>query len=448
MTIFNNRRLTNQQLQLDIHKLRKGAYSDKYFTNIAHILTQLQKTNYHFDGEPMRVNNIDATRQVKVGHIQVEAQVFNRRAPYTLVAGVDVALAMLRHATGYFENDGFHSTWDSLQVRAVQDGTITHYDGNPMQIEPVIIIRGALRDFTLLETPILGVLSRATRIATNVYDMLEVCNHKQVLFFPARFDWHETQALDGYAYWLAIQAYNAKHGEKLTPLVSTDAQGEWWGGSGRGTIPHAYIACFFGDTAEAMRHFAHHIPLDTLRVALVDFNNDCVRDSLNTITIFWDEYRKALETGDEIGQKRWRLNGVRLDTSGNMLDNSLIESDGRGVSPVLVHVVRRALNNAWTTWNLPENLVNTARGYCEAVKIVVSGGFNRERIAHFEETGVPVDYYGVGSSLLMNDKSTNSDYTMDVVRVRVGNDWVDMPKVGRAPNDNFNLELVNLADSE
>ncbi|MCU0482418.1 MAG: nicotinate phosphoribosyltransferase, partial [Anaerolineae bacterium] len=126
----------------------------------------------------------------------------------------------------------------------------------------------------------------------------------------------------------------------------------------------------------------------------------------------------------------------------------LIESDGRGVSPALVYIVRRALNNAWTTWDLPENLINTARDYCEAVKIVVSGGFNRDRIAYFEEIGVPVDYYGVGSSLLMNDKSTNSDYTMDVVRVRVGDNWVDMPKVGRAPNDNPNLERVNLADSE
>jgi len=448
MTIFNNQRLTNQHIQLDINSLRKGIFSDKYFTNIAHILTQLQKTDYHFDGEPVRVQNKDSTRGVKVGEIEVEAQVFNRRAPYTLVAGVDVALTMLRHATGYFEDGNFHPTWDKLAVRAVQDGTLTHYAGNPMEIEPVIIIRGALRDFTLLETPILGVLSRATRIATNVYEVLEVCNHKQVLFFPARFDWHETQALDGYAYWLAIQAYNAKYGEKLTPLVSTDAQGAWWNGNGRGTIPHAYIACFFGDTAEAMRHFAYHMPLDTLRVALVDFNNDCVRDSLNTLRIFWDEYRKALEAGDEIGQKRWTLNGVRLDTSGNMLDESLKESDGRGVSPVLVHIVRQALNNAWTTWDLPQNLIDTARNYCEAVKIVVSGGFNRERIAHFEETGVPVDYYGVGSSLLMNDKSTNTDFTMDVVRVKVDDEWWDMPKVGRAPNDNRNLENINLADSE
>ncbi|MDX2076042.1 MAG: nicotinate phosphoribosyltransferase [bacterium] len=447
MTLFNNQWLTNQHIKLDIDGLRNGAYSDKYFTNIAHILGQLQKDDYHFSGKSARPLDADIS-QVAVGQIEVEAQVFNRRAPYALVGGVDVALIMLRHATGYFEDGEFISTWADLYVQAVPDGTITHFSGDTTHIQPVINIRGKLRDFTLLETPILGVLSRATRIATNVYDVLEVCNNKQVLFFPARFDWHDTQSLDGYAYWLAIQAHNAQRGGNLIPLVSTDAQGAWWGGSGRGTIPHAYIACFFADTAEAMRLFAYHMPLDTLRVALVDFNNDCVRDSLATIALFWEEYRKAHENGDESAQKRWTLNGVRLDTSGNMLDASLTEADGRGVSEALVHTVRRALDNAWTAWDVPEALIPTAQAYCQAVKIVVSGGFNRERIAKFEQNHVPVDFYGVGSSLLTNDKATNADFTMDVVRVRVGDKWVDIPKVGRAPNDNPALTPINLADFE
>jgi nicotinate phosphoribosyltransferase len=447
MTLFNKQRLTNRQIKLNRDGLRNGAYSDKYFANIAHILGQLQKEDYRFSEKSARAVNADLS-QVAVGNIEVEAQVFNRRAPYALVGGVDVALTMLRHATGYFEDGIFHETWQHLQVRATHDGTLTHYAGDASHIEPVIIIRGKLRDFTLLETPILGVLSRATRIATNVYNVLEVCNNKQVLFFPARFDWHETQALDGYAYWLAIQAHNAQRGGTLTPLVSTDAQGTWWDGNGKGTIPHAYIACFFADTAEAMRLFAQHMPLDTLRVALVDFNNDCVRDSLATIAVFWDEYQKALASGDESAQKRWTLDGVRLDTGGNMLDASLTEADGRGVSEALVNTVRRALDNAWTAWDVPESLISTAQAYCKGVKIVVSGGFNRERIAQFEKNNVPVDYYGVGSTLLTNDKATNADFTMDVVRLRVGDTWVDMPKVGRAPNDNPTLAPINLADFE
>jgi len=47
------------------------------------------------------------------------------------------------------------------------------------------------------------------------------------------------------------------------------------------------------------------------------------------------------------------------------------------------------------------------------VKIVVSGGFTADRIREFERLGVPVDSYGVGSSLLRG----SNDFTADVVLV-------------------------------
>ena len=47
------------------------------------------------------------------------------------------------------------------------------------------------------------------------------------------------------------------------------------------------------------------------------------------------------------------------------------------------------------------------------VRIVVSGGFNAERIRGFEARGVPVDAYGVGSSLIRGA----NDFTADVVMV-------------------------------
>src|SRR5690606_534628 len=130
------------------------------------------------------------------------------------------------------------------------------------------------RDFALLETTMLGVLTRASRVATNVYDLLQVCNGKPVLFFPARFDLPEVQAIDGYAYWVAVERYNHDYGQQMAPLASTDAQASWWGGKGGGTVPHALIACFMGDTAEAMVAYARHLPPDMPRIALVDFNND------------------------------------------------------------------------------------------------------------------------------------------------------------------------------
>ena len=83
-----------------------------------------------------------------------------------------------------------------------------------------------------------------------------------------------------------------------------------------------------------------------------------------------------------------------------------------------------------------------AQEYCQNVKIVVSGGFKPEKIQRFEKLDVPVDIYAVGSYLFNNNGTTVSDYTSDVVRVKVHGQWVDMAKVGRAPCDNPDLERV------
>lgn len=444
MTSFNHARLTNEVFKLDIEGLRRGIYSDKYFANIAMILNGLREAGYTFDGQSPRSLPFDVSH-VNVGDIIVEGQIFNRRAPIALIAGVDVALAMLRHATGYYEDDKFVETWQNLEVVAVEDGDITHYDGHPDNVNTVIEIRGHYRDFTMLETPILGVLSRASRIATNVYEVLQVANGKPVLFFPARFDLPEVQSIDGYAYWLAIQRYNTENNAQMTPLVSTDAQGAWWGGAGGGTVPHAIIACFFADTVEAMKAFARHVPVNVPRIVLVDFNNDTVHASTRTLKAFWDEYCLAVQSDDTQGQKRWTLNAVRLDTSGNMLDVSLHNEADKGVSPALVRTVRQALDSAWESWDVPEKLRETAQSYCKQVQIVVSGGFNREKITHFEREGVPADIYGVGSTFLHNAKGTNTDFTMDIVRLKIDGQWIDMPKVGRLPCDNPDLELVDLS---
>ncbi|NTW44315.1 MAG: nicotinate phosphoribosyltransferase, partial [Anaerolineaceae bacterium] len=76
------------------------------------------------------------------------------------------------------------------------------------------------------------------------------------------------------------------------------------------------------------------------------------------------------------------------------------------------------------------------------VKIVVSGGFNPEKIAKFEKLNVPVDIYAVGSYLFDNHGPTIADFTADVVRVNVKNEWIDMAKVGRKHLDNPDLERV------
>jgi nicotinate phosphoribosyltransferase len=441
MTLFNRRRLAHHILQLDTDGLQRGDYTDRYFANVTHILTALQQAGYTFGGKSPRGL---VAQGFAVGDVEVEAQVFTRRKPSALIVGVDVALQMLRHATGQNDGAGFIPTWQHLEVEAIHDGDIASYDGDSLNVQPVLKIRGRYRDFAMLETPLLGYLTRGTRIASQVYEVLKVSNGKGILFFPARFDLPQVQSLDGYAYWVAVERYNQDFNQQVRPLVSTDAQAAWWGGRGGGTIPHALIACFLADTAETMQAFAWTMPLEIPRIALVDFNNDVIQDSLQVLDSFWPHYLQAWQEGDDAGMKRWTLNGVRVDTAGNMRDVSLGATGETGVNVKLVMLLREALNNAWSQWGVPHDKLSVAQTYCKNVQIIASGGFNAERIAKFESLDAPVDSYGVGSTFLMN--TGNTDFTMDIVRVKLNGEWVDIAKLGRASGTHPNLQPINLGD--
>ncbi|MDE2853844.1 MAG: nicotinate phosphoribosyltransferase [Chloroflexota bacterium] len=445
LSIFDRKRLKTENFALPVEALRRGFFADRYFANSRQMLAALAKEAYSYRG--LNPREVAGASQLQVGEIEVEAQIFNRRSPMALIAGVDHALAQLRCATGYFGADGqWVDTAHRLEIDAVQDGVVTNFDGDPQNVLTVMEIRGRYRDFAVLETTLLGVLSRASRIATNVYEVLGAAGGKPVLFFPARFDMPEVQAIDGYAYWLALRRFHLDTGIQATPLASTDAQASLWGGAGVGTLSHAMIACFLADSAETMAQFARHIPTETPRILLADFNNDVVADSRATLAAFWPHYAAALKTSDREGMARWRLNGVRLDTSASLRDRSLPAEAEKGVSPQLVFTLREALNRAWEGWDVPRGLEAVAREFCRATQIVVSGGFNRERVARFEREGAPVDSYGIGSAFLSNDRRTNSDFTMDVVRVKVGGKWVNMSKVGRRPCDNPDLERVDFSE--
>lgn len=443
MSIFNGQRLTDDIFKLDLERMRRGWYSDKYFENIGAMLQALALQGYRYGGAKPHLNGhaLEALKQVEVGNIEVEMQWFTRRPGTTIVVGVDKALAMLRGAAGYFdERDRFVETWSELEVEAVHDGSTVSYAGDPLNISPVLRVRGRYRDFALLETPTLGILTRASRVATNVYNTLVAARGKPVLFFPARFDLHEVQAADGYAYNIAVQRFNHDFKGKLKGYVSTDAQGDWWGGAGGGTVAHAAIACFFGDTAETMLAFSATRPPGIPRIALVDFNNDSVGDSLAALEVMFERYRQLVDQGDETEAAKYVLYGVRLDTSGSLRDVNVPPLGDPpldlGVNPRLVFIVRQAIDTASERWNLPYRWQERARQYCRAVQIVVSGGFNPEKIARFERLAVPVDIYAVGSSLFDNHGSTVTDFTADVTRVKLSGQWRDMAKVGRRSCDN------------
>jgi nicotinate phosphoribosyltransferase len=314
---------------------------------------------------------------------RVLMQVFQKHDAY--LGGVDEAIAILELCA--HEPEG-------LVVHALYDGD---------RVEPwetVMTIEGDYTAFAHLETVYLGTLARRTLITTNVVRVLEAANGKPIIFMPARHDHHRVQTGDGYAAYVAGQVTGAEIG------VTTDEQASWWGGRGIGTVPHSLIAAYGGDTVLAARKFADWAPEDMHVTVLVDFEDDSVRT--------------ALEVADALGDRLW---GVRLDTSETLVDRSLLNELGEfrptGVNERLVRKVRDALD---------------AAGH-ERVRIVASGGFTVEKIRAFEQAGVPVDAYGVGSSLIRG----SNDFTADVVLT----DGEPSAKFGRRYRPNPRLERVD-----
>ncbi len=297
---------------------------------------------------------------------KVTMQVFQKN-DNSVLCGVNTVIELLKIGAGYFEGNKWISKWTELKVKTLSDGKIIKKG------EPVMHIMGPYAYFAELESLYLGILARQTRIATNARNIVNAANGKPVLFFADRFDYFLNQEADGYA----------AHIGGVTNIC-TPAQGNWFSGQPVGTIPHSLIAINNGNSLKTTLQFNKHFPKNNL-IALVDFDNDCVAG--------------AVEVAKKFGKKLW---GIRLDTSENMVDKSLQklpekEAQHHGVNPTLVKSVRKALNKAGFSY----------------VKIIVSGGFNKSKIAWFEKENTPVDIYTVGSAMLEG----KNHFTADIVEV-------------------------------
>ena len=399
MEVTKQERLPFSTFDLPIEELRRGYYSAVYFWREKRILEQENNT--------------------RRGLMQVFNKVDN-----AVVCGIDEALAVIRAGTGYWKDyDAMYPLFDKLvELKAEQRTAMAHQDWDQVQAltlemclvqqaldelwqdchedleihalqdgdrspahDAVMTIEGQGSHFAHLESIYLGILARGTKVASNTKAVVDAARGKPVLFFADRFDrWHN-QVADGYAA-MKSGAFG----------VATDCMGKWWGADGSGTQPHALIALYMGDTSAATLAFAKHYP-DTKLISLVDFDNDCVNTSL-----------KVARACEEAGVELW---GIRLDTSGTMVDKSVQGMMGQfrptGVCIPLTENVREAHDK--------DGRPN--------LQIGVSGGFNAKKIDDFEEAGAPTNFYGTGSSILEG----NFDFTADIVMV----DGVLMSKVGR-----------------
>ncbi len=356
-------RLDPSVFRLPVERIREGYYSDAYFNFAKQLLEERGRRP------------------------RVTMQVFQKHE--SVLGGIDEAIAVLRQCAGRHGDGGWEDGWDDLEVHALHEGD------EIAPFEPVLHIEGDYTLFAHLETVYLGCMARRSLVMRNVREVVGAANGKPILFFPARHDHWLVQTGDGWAAHVAGAIG-----------VSTDAQASWWGGLGVGTVPHALIAAFGGDTVAAAREFADRYSDEMNVTVLVDFENDSVRTSL--------------EVADALGDKLW---GVRLDTSERLVDRSLLHEMGdfkpTGVNTRLVERVREALD---------------AAGH-QRVKIVVSGGFDAGKIREFEAGSTPVDAYGVGSALMRGE----NDFTADVVRV----EGEETAKVGREYRANPRLERVD-----
>ncbi|MBI5732414.1 quinolinate phosphoribosyl transferase [Candidatus Jorgensenbacteria bacterium] len=405
-------RLPITTFDIATQKIRRGYYSAVYFWREKQILEKIGYTN------------------------KVLMQVFQKNN--IVLCGVDEAIAILKTCSGFWgAPEKAYKLFDQYQAldqeirrlyvqrkyqllkeKLIQkvdlelvldslwmDGSAqlvieALHDGDRVEPwETMMTIDGLAQYFAHLESVYLGILARRTLVATNVARVVEAAQGKPILFFADRFDHYSNQTGDGYAAMMAGAT-----------SVATDDMGEWWGKKGIGTMPHALIACFNGDTVEASLEFAKQYP-DIPCISLVDFDNDCSKT--------------ALDVADRFAAEGLTLYGVRLDTSEAMVDESIIRYDQlgqekpTGVTPTLARNVRQILD---------------AHGYND-VKIFVSGGFSKEKIEWFERVKAPVDGYGCGSSLL---KGSN-DFTADIVLVR----GRPCSKKGRLYRPNPRLEKVD-----
>jgi nicotinate phosphoribosyltransferase len=365
-------KLTDEQIK----KLQSGYYSDKYFNRTKDILIKDKQ------------------------HPNVIMQIFQRKD--AVVCGIDEAIAVLKLC--------LRGDYSKLNVWALHDGDII----KPW--ETVMTIEGDYSLFAHLETVYLGILARRTKVATCVKKIVTAANGKPILFFPARFDHWSNETGDGYA-------------AKISGCLgsSTDANWEGWGGKGLGTIPHGLIAAYHGNTSMAADKFDEYVDPAVNRIVLVDFKNDCIGTTLEVVKTFKrksikndEEFDAGANPSDYIGEGKGKIWGVRFDTSGQLRDKKVEPTgpESLGVCPQLIDKARKIFD--YEGW--------------QDLKIIVSGGFTEDKVKLFEKLAVPVDAYGVGSSLF----DGRYDFTADVV----GLNGKHCAKVGRKYNENKELEEV------
>jgi len=372
----------------------------------------------------------------------VRAQVFIRKGPG--IFSYTDAVRFLKEFTDIEKNGG------TIHVKENN----TKYDAS----EVVMIIIARVQDIIDLETIYLGDISYYTTIASkefvyerigieslclnvlsntynNVKKIKNVIGDRDIIYMGARhWLWSKDKEIASIAFKAGVSE------------TSTDIGASSVGKFGIGTIPHALenvYAWKFGQdrgVVEVTKAFDKHIDKDILRIALVDYNNKEIEDTLRVINEVDDLYGVRIDTcGEnyiqdaypgcdfdyEHGKFYFYLDHKRICINIDQLNFWF----GRGVSITGVYKLAKMLNI-----------------YKIDRKIILSSGFGDiNKVKAFvdaeEQLGMKLfDTLGVGNVFGLEDIRIA---TMDITHV--GDDKENMKeihKVGRMPKYNESLVKV------
>lgn len=231
-------------------------------------------------------------------------------------------------------------------------------------LEPLMIIKGPVREVVELETMVLGVLSAAitealgipapdpTAVTTKLRRLKAIYRDVPIIYFGAR-----------HYHWSMDQKIAAAALEGGAVQTSTDIGSANIGKDGAGTVPHLLtivLASRYGRenaTLKTAQLFDQHMPPEIPRVTLVDTFNREVTDSLAVARYFGP-----------------REHAFRVDTCGeNIGEGGSAYAGGKGRDPefrtgngVTIELVTR----------IREQLIKN--GYGENTGIFLSSGFGDE----------------------------------------------------------------------
>ncbi len=284
-----------------------------------------------------------------------------------LAAGTEAALDLMeqfrygKQELDYLRELGFAEglldwladLYPSGEVWAPADGTVMLAD------EPLLEVTAPLPEAMLLETALLSVVQLPTVIATKAARCTLVADGRPFVDFGLR----RAHGLEA-----GVTAARAAYLGGCASTSNVEA-GRRFGLPVAGTMAHSFVQAH-GDELAAFRAFVADHPDNSILLV----------DTYDTI----QGVRHAIQVADEMRARGQQLTGVRLD-SGDLAD--------------LARRSRRMLDDA---------------GHTDA-RIFASGGIDEWKIHELVSSDVPIDAFGVGTSLTVSRDHPATDIVYKLV---------------------------------